>query len=452
MSWKVLIANRGEVALRILRACKVLGYETVIAHSEADRLGLAVRLADEHLCIGPAPAPLSYLDPVQIIRAAELTGANAIHPGYGFLSENAAFAEQVTASGFTFIGPSAEHIRMMGDKHHAIATAQHYHLPTIPGSNGLISADISEAARQAEAIGYPVLIKAASGGGGKGIRLVQDTHELREALPVMQLEAMRCYGNSDLYLEKYLINPRHIEVQILGDGAGGAWHFGLRDCSVQRRHQKILEEAWPVGLDPDASEELLEKCCHFIRSICYKGLGTLEFLYSQGAFFFIEMNTRLQVEHPITEMICRYDLVMAQLRLFHEGSISLRQSEIQFQGHAIECRINAEDPITFVPSPGKISFYHAPGGMGVRVDSALYQGALISPYYDSLVAKVIAHGQTRSEAIAKLRMALQECVIGGIKTNLPLHVKLLSHDAFIRGGYGTQLLQEIATSLYQEVE
>lgn len=451
MSWKVLIANRGEIALRILRACKTLAYETVVCHSQADRLSLPVRLADEHLCIGPPPALLSYLDIAQIIRAAELSGADAIHPGYGFLSENASFSEQVTAAGFIFIGPSADHIRLMGDKHQAIATAQYYGLPTVPGSGGVVNSNLSETLKTAHGIGYPLLIKAVSGGGGKGIQLITSAEQLIEMLPLMQTEALRCYGNNALYLEKYLINPRHIEVQILGDGAGGAWHFGLRDCSVQRRHQKVLEEGWPGHLDRIATDHLLEKCCHFIRSIGYKGLGTLEFLYSQGSFFFIEMNTRIQVEHPITEMISGHDLVAAQLRLFHRIPITLKQSEIKFHGHAIECRINAEDPKSFHPCAGTVSFYHPPGGFGVRVDTALYQGAVISPYYDSMIAKIITHAPTRTEAIAKMRMALRECVIDGIKTNIPLHMALLDYEEFIVGGYGTNILQNMPISLLEEV-
>lgn len=443
MSWKVLIANRGEIALRILRSCHALGYETVVCHSEADSNSLAVRLADEHLCIGPASATHSYLDKAQILRAAELTGADAIHPGYGFLSENAEFAEQVEASGFIFIGPESRHIRLMGDKHQALETAKKHGLPTVPGSEGLLGPDLIEVARCGANIGYPLLIKAASGGGGKGIKLIESAEQLIEALPLMRTEAVQCYGNTDLYLEKYLRNPRHIEVQILGDGHGGSWHFGLRDCSVQRRHQKILEEASPLNLDPKSTEKLLEQCCRFIQEIEYRGLGTLEFLYTEGAFFFIEMNTRIQVEHPITEMITGHDLVQLQLQLLKEGKLPLRQSDITMTGHALECRINAEDPQTFHPCPGTVIFYHPPGGFGVRVDSAIYQGDTISPYYDSMIAKIITHAPTRGEAIAKMRVALNECVIDGITTNIELHKTLLEHPDFIQGGYSTTILERV---------
>ena len=439
---KILIANRGEIAIRIMETCQKMGIKTVAVYSEADANALHVKKADEAVYLGPAPSTDSYLKIPALVRAIQQTGADAVHPGYGFLSEKKEFCDAVKKAGAVFIGPDTHAIEVMGDKIESKKLAKSAGVNTVPGTEDAVES-LEEARKVADEIGFPIMIKAAAGGGGKGIKLIESAEQLIETLPLMRTEAIQCYGNTDLYLEKYLRNPRHIEVQVLGDGQGGSWHFGLRDCSVQRRHQKVLEEASPLALDPKSTEKLLEQCCSFIKEFKYRGLGTLEFLYTEGAFFFIEMNTRIQVEHPITEMITGHDLVQLQLQLLKEGTLPLKQSDIQMSGHALECRINAEDPKTFHPCPGTVSFYHPPGGFGVRVDSAIYQGDTISPYYDSMIAKIITHAPTRDEAIAKMRVALNECVIDGITTNIDLHKALLEHPDFIQGGYSTTILERV---------
>lgn len=430
---KVLIANRGEIALRILRACKELGIKTVAAHSTADSDLLHVRLADESVCIGPHQANLSYLNIPAIISAAEITDAVAIHPGYGFLSENADFAEQVEKSGFTFIGPHPETIRQMGDKVTAIKLMRQIGIPCVPGSNEPIGDDDLETLKLARQIGYPIIIKAAGGGGGRGMRVVHTESHLINAIALTRSEAKSAFNNDKVYLEKYLQTPRHIEIQVLGDGKGNAIYLGERDCSIQRRHQKIIEEAPAPGITPKQREEIGELCAKACRDMKYRGAGTMEFLYEEGKFYFIEMNTRIQVEHPVTELITGIDLVREQLRIASGEPLRHKQSDIKVTGHAIECRINAEDPRTFTPSPGTISYFHAPGGPGIRVDSHIYGSYKVPPYYDSLIAKIIAYGETREIALARLRNALDETVIEGIRTNIPLHQDILRNNTFQKG-------------------
>jgi acetyl-CoA carboxylase, biotin carboxylase subunit len=430
---KVLIANRGEIALRILRACKELGIKTVAAHSTVDRDLLHVRLADESVCIGPPPAAQSYLNIPAIISAAEITDAIAIHPGYGFLSENADFAEQVEKSGFTFIGPRPDTIRQMGDKVAAIKLMKQIGIPCVPGSGDPIGEDDGETIKLARTVGYPLIIKAAGGGGGRGMRVVHTESHLINAIALTRSEAKAAFNNDKVYIEKYLQNPRHIEIQILGDGHGKAIYLGERDCSIQRRHQKIIEEAPAPGISQEQREEIGELCAQACRDMKYRGVGTMEFLYEEGKFYFIEMNTRIQVEHPITEFITGIDLVKEQLFIAAFEKMSFEQKDIQIRGHAIECRINAEDPRTFAPSPGTITYFHAPGGPGIRVDSHIYGSYKVPPYYDSLIAKIIAYGETRELALARMRNALDETVIEGIRTNIPLHQDILRGNSFQKG-------------------
>jgi len=439
---KILIANRGEIALRIQRACREMGIRTVAVYSEADRETKYVKLADESVCIGPAPSAKSYLHVPAIIAAAEVTDAEAIHPGYGFLSENADFAERVEQSGFVFIGPRPETIRLMGDKVSARAAMKAAGVPVVPGSEGALPDDPDECLRLARDIGYPVIIKAAAGGGGRGMRVVHTEANLIQAIQVTQGEAQAAFGNPTVYMEKFLGNPRHIEIQVLADAHGNAVHLGERDCSMQRRHQKILEEAPAPGLDPKLRNKIGERCAEACRKIGYRGAGTFEFLYEDGEFYFIEMNTRVQVEHPVTEMITGVDIVQETIRIAAGETLSIKQKEVQFRGHAIECRINAEDPYTFMPSPGRISLYHAPGGPGIRVDSHVYQNYLVPPHYDSMIGKVIAYGATREQAIARMRIALSEMIVEGIKTNIPLHQDLLNDTAFIEGGVSIHYLEK----------
>jgi len=438
---KVLIANRGEIALRILRACRELGIKAVAVFSEQDRDQKHVLLADEAVCIGPAASAESYLNIPAVISAAEVTDAVAIHPGYGFLSENADFAERVEKSGFIFIGPRAETIRLMGSKISARNVMKKAGVPCVPGSDGPLGADPDEAARIARKIGYPVIIKAAAGGGGRGMRVVNSEASLRNALSVTRAEATAAFGDDTLYMEKYLERPRHIEVQVLGDDKGNVIHLGERDCSMQRRHQKVLEEAPAPGIDVKTRRRLGERCVDACRGIGYRGAGTMEFLYQDGQFYFIEMNTRIQVEHPVTEMITGIDLVREQLRIAGGEPLRYRQDDIQFRGHAIECRINAEDPETFMPCPGRIEHIHQPGGPGIRVDTHVYDGYRIPPHYDSMIGKLIAHAETRELAIARMANALSEIVIDGIKTTIPLHQKLIHDAAFIAGGTDIHYLE-----------
>ena len=441
MFGKVLIANRGEIALRIQRACRELGVKTVVVHSDADREAKYVRLADESVCIGPASSKQSYLNIPAIISAAEVTDAEAIHPGYGFLSENADFAERVESSGFVFIGPRPETIRLMGDKVSAKAAMKAAGVPCVPGSDGALPDDPKEILRIAKNVGYPVIIKAAGGGGGRGMRVVNTEAALPNAVALTRSEAQSFFNNPEVYLERYLENPRHVEIQVLADGKN-AIYVGERDCSMQRRHQKILEEAPAPGIPNRLVERIGERCIEACRRIGYRGAGTFEFLYENGEFYFIEMNTRIQVEHPVSEMVTGVDLVQEQIRIASGERLRYRQRDLQFRGHAIECRINAEDPYTFAPFPGKIAFYHPPGGPGIRVDSHIYQGYTIPSHYDSMVAKVIAYGETREQAIRRMRIALSEMSIEGIKTNLPLHLELL-HDAnFIAGGTSIHYLEK----------
>jgi acetyl-CoA carboxylase biotin carboxylase subunit len=437
---KVLIANRGEIALRIHRACREMGIRTVAVHSTADDNAMHVRLADESVCIGPPPARDSYLNIPAILSAAAITGADAIHPGLGFLAESADFAAMVEEHGFTFIGPSAEHIRLMGDKVMAKRAAVELGIPIVPGSDGG-TADVAAAADWAARIGYPVLVKAAGGGGGRGMRVARNPEELASAVPAAQGEAKAFFGNGEVYLERYLAKPRHIEVQILADGQGGVIHLGERDCSLQRKHQKILEETPSPALNPAERQRLLALATAAIRKLGYKSAGTLEFLYQDGAFFFIEMNTRLQVEHPISEMVSGIDIVREQIRIAAGAPLGYRQDDVKFSGHAIECRINAENPETFAPSPGCIASYHVPGGLGVRVDSALYQGYVVPSQYDSLVAKLIVHGTSRNECLMRLRRALEEYVISGIDTTIALHQRLVAAPDFINGDYDIHWLE-----------
>lgn len=437
---KVLIANRGEIALRIHRACREMGIQTVAVHSTADADAMHVRLADESVCIGPPPPRDSYLNIPAILTAAAITGVDAIHPGIGFLAENAAFAEMVEEHGFVFIGPSPDHIRMMGDKMVARKTVADFGIPTVPGSNGVITNEI-EAVRIAKSIGFPVLLKAAAGGGGKGMKIAKSPAEIGEAFRLAKNEARAAFGNDEIYMEKCLLNPRHIEVQIIGDAFGHTIHFGERDCSLQRRHQKLIEEAPSPGLNDSERKKLGAMAARVAQKLGYRSVGTLEFLYENGKFYFIEMNTRLQIEHTVTEMITGVDLVREQIRIAAGLPLSYKQSDIRFNGHAIECRINAEDPETFTPSPGKIDGFHAPGGLGVRVDSALYDGYVVPPYYDSMIAKLIVHGNSRNECLLRLRRSLEEFVIGGIKTSLPLHQKIVNHPDFINGDYDIRWLE-----------
>ncbi|HHQ68984.1 MAG TPA: acetyl-CoA carboxylase biotin carboxylase subunit [Halothiobacillaceae bacterium] len=430
---KVLIANRGEIALRILRACRELDIGTVAVHSTADRELKHVRLADESVCIGGPRSNESYLNIPAIISAAELTDASAIHPGYGFLSENADFAERVEHSGFIFVGPTAESIRMMGDKVTAKEVMREAKVPCVPGSEGALGNDPEENKRLAAEIGYPVIIKASGGGGGRGMRVVHTEAHLAHAIEMTQTEAKAAFGNAEVYMEKYLEKPRHIEIQVISDGQGNAIHLGERDCSMQRRHQKIIEEAPAPGITQQQRDEIGAVCVAACKRMNYRGVGTFEFLYENGNFYFIEMNTRLQVEHPVTEMITGIDLVKEQLRIAAGEPLTLTQDDIEFRGHAVECRINAEDPVTFVPSPGKVTSVHFPGGLGVRVDSHLYNGYVVPPYYDSMIGKLITHAGNREAAIRRMRGALEEMAIEGIKTNIPLQLDLMQDQGFMNG-------------------
>jgi acetyl-CoA carboxylase biotin carboxylase subunit len=437
---KVLIANRGEIALRIHRACREMGIKTVAVHSTADETAMHVRLADESVCIGPPPARESYLNMPAILSAAAITGADAIHPGLGFLAENARFAAMVEEHGIAWIGPTAQHIEMMGDKVAAKRTAAELGIPVVPGSAGAVS-DLAEAEDEARRIGWPVLIKAAGGGGGRGMKVARNKEELARLLPMAQAEAKAFFGNAEVYLERYLDRPRHIEVQILGDSHGNVVHLGERDCSLQRSHQKLLEEAPSPALDAAARAKLGKIAARAMRKLGYRSAGTIEFLYQDGEFFFIEMNTRVQVEHPVTEAVTGIDIVREQIRIAAGAPLSFRQEDVRINGHAIEARINAEHPETFHPSPGKVTEYHAPGGLGVRIDSALYQGYTIPPHYDSLVSKLIVHGSDRKECLMRLRRALEEYVIGGISTTIPLHQRLAAAPEFIAGDYDIHWLE-----------
>jgi len=438
---KILIANRGEIALRVQRACRELGIKTVAVHSEADRDAKYVKLADESVCIGPAPSGQSYLNIPAVISAAEVTDAEAIHPGYGFLSENADFAERVEQSGFVFIGPRAETIRLMGDKVSAKDAMKKAGVPCVPGSEGALPDDPEVIMREAKKIGYPVIIKAAGGGGGRGMRVVHTEAALIGSVKMTKAEAQSAFGNPMVYMEKFLEHPRHIEIQILSDQHGNAVHLGERDCSMQRRHQKVLEEAPAPGLNPKLRDKIGERCAAACRRINYRGAGTFEFLYENDEFYFIEMNTRVQVEHPVTEMITGIDIVQQQIRIASGEKLAFRQKDIQFRGHAIECRINAEDPYTFVPSPGRISTFHMPGGPGIRVDTHAYQNYVVPSYYDSMIGKLIAYGDTREQALARMRIALSEMVIEGIKTNVDLHRDLMADAAFYQGSTGIHYLE-----------
>ena len=439
---KVLIANRGEIALRVIRACKELGLKTVAVHSTADRELMHLAMADETVCIGPANATHSYLSIPAIISAAELTGADAIHPGYGFLAENADFAEQIERSGFTFIGPSADVIRLMGDKVSAIEAMKKAGVPTVPGSDGPLPEDGQECLSIARRVGYPVIIKASGGGGGRGMRVVHKEEDLIKSIRLTRTEAGAAFGNPVVYLEKYLTNPRHVEIQVLSDGQGNAIHLGDRDCSLQRRHQKIIEEAPAPGINEKARAEVQARCVQACIDLGYRGAGTFEFLYEDGEFFFIEMNTRIQVEHPISEMVTGIDIVKEQIKVCGGLALRLKQEDVVIRGHSIECRINAEDPVSFLPSPGTVSFFHAPGGNGVRVDSHLYSGYKVPPNYDSLVGKLITYGATRDEAMMRMRNALDELVVDGIKTNTPLHRELVRDEGFCKGGVNIHYLEK----------
>ncbi|GAN79926.1 acetyl-CoA carboxylase biotin carboxylase subunit [Acidocella aminolytica] len=441
---KILIANRGEIALRVLRACREMGIASVAVHSTADTDAMHVRLADESVCIGPALARDSYLNMPAIISAALVTGAEAIHPGYGFLSENAKFAEMVEAHGLVFIGPTAEHIRMMGDKITAKTTMAELGVPLVPGSPGELSS-LEEAHEVAERIKFPVLIKAAAGGGGRGMKVARSKEELDSAWREARAEALAAFGNNAVYMEKYLDKPRHIELQILADNYGDVVHIGERDCSLQRRHQKVLEEAGSPAITAEARDALGKTATDALKKFGYRNAGTLEFLYQDGQFAFIEMNTRLQVEHPVSEMISGLDLVREQIRIAAGEKLGYTQADIQFSGHAIECRITAEDPETFTPSPGKVDMFHVPGGLGVRVDSALYAGYRVPPHYDSLIAKLVAYGRDRDEAIARMSRALREFVITGVKTTIPLHQKILANPEFQKGDYTIHWLERFVS-------
>lgn len=439
---KIVIANRGEIALRILRACRELGIKTVAVYSEADRNLMHVRLADEAVCIGPSPSVQSYLNIPAIISAAEITDAVAIHPGYGFLAENADFAERVEESGFTFIGPRAETIRLMGDKVSAIAAMQKAGVPCVPGSDGPLGDDNKTNLELAKKIGYPVIVKAAGGGGGRGMRVVHSEATLLNAIAMTRTEAKAAFDNGMLYMEKFLQNPRHIEVQVLADGKGHAIHLGERDCSMQRRHQKVVEEAPAPGITPDVRADIGKRVVNACEQMHYRGAGTFEFLYEDGQFYFIEMNTRVQVEHPVTEMITGIDIIKEQLKIAAGEPFELNQEDIQFEGHAIECRLNAEDPTNFMPCPGKINLYHPPGGPGIRVDTHIYTGYNVPPHYDSMIGKLIAFGETRAIAIRRMRNALDEILIEGIKTNIALHRGIMDDCSFKEGGTNIHYLEK----------
>ena len=439
---KVLIANRGEIAMRIQRACRELGIKTVVVHSEADAEAKYVKLADESVCIGPAPSSQSYLNIPAIISAAEVTDTQAIHPGYGFLSENADFAERVEKSGFVFIGPRPDTIRLMGDKISAKNAMIKAGVPCVPGTDSSLPDKADEVARIAKEIGYPVIIKATAGGGGRGMRVVHTEAALHNALAMTKTEAQAAFGNPTVYMEKFLETPRHIEIQVLADEHKNAIYLGDRDCSMQRRHQKIIEEAPAPGLSERIRNKIGERCVEACRRIGYRGAGTFEFLYENGLFYFIEMNTRVQVEHPVTEMITGIDIVQAQLRIAAGEKLKIRQRDIQFRGHAIECRINAEHPYKLTPSPGRITTYHIPGGPGIRVDSHVYQNYYVPPYYDSLIGKLIAYGDTRAQAIARMRIALSEMVVEGIQTNIPLHQEMMQDAGFMQSGTSIHYLEE----------
>ncbi len=440
---KVLIANRGEIALRVLRACKELGIRTVAVHSTADTELMHVRLSDECVCIGPPSPGESYLNIPAIISAMEVSEADSVHPGYGFLSENADFAEQVENSGFSFIGPRAETIRMMGDKVSAIQAMIEAGIPTVPGSNGPLDDDQQRSLRLAREIGYPVLIKAAAGGGGRGMRVVNHENNLLQSIYLTRTEAKSFFGNDAVYLEKYLENPRHVEIQVIGDGEGNALYLGDRDCSLQRRHQKVIEEAPAPDIPAEVRKEVAEACINACRRLRYRGAGTLEFLYQDERFYFIEMNTRVQVEHPVTEMVTGFDIVKEQLRIAGGGPLSASQDEIAINGHSVECRINAEDPENFLPSPGKVTLFHCPGGPGVRVDSHLYSGYTVPPHYDSLVAKVVTHAPDREQALTRMQIALEELLIEGIKSNAPMMRNLVADPQIRRGGYNIHYLEKM---------
>ncbi|MFA0810919.1 acetyl-CoA carboxylase biotin carboxylase subunit [Microbulbifer epialgicus] len=439
---KVLIANRGEIALRILRACKEMGIATVAVHSLVDRNLKHVRLADESVCIGPNPSPQSYLNIPALISAMEITDAVAVHPGYGFLAENADFAEQVQKSGFTFIGPDPDVIRLMGDKVSAIAAMKKAGVPTVPGSDGPLPDNSERCLEIAQNIGYPVIIKAAAGGGGRGMRVVESPENLVNAIAVTKSEAQAAFGDGTVYMEKFLQNPRHVEIQVMSDGQGNAIHLGDRDCSLQRRHQKVLEEAPAPGIPDAVRKQVLDSCVQACIDIGYRGAGTFEFLYENERFYFIEMNTRIQVEHPVTEMVTGVDLIKEQIRVCAGEKLSLKQEDIVIRGHAFECRINAEDPQTLFPSPGKVNNFHMPGGLGVRVDSHLYSGYSVPPNYDSMIAKVITYAEDRDTALARMRVALSELVIDGIKTNIPLQEELVRDEAFTKGGVNIHYLEK----------
>ena len=442
---KILIANRGEIALRVLRACKELGVASVAVHSTADEDAMHVRLADESVCIGPPPARESYLNIPSLLAACEITGADAVHPGYGFLSENPRFAEILEEHNIHFIGPKPAHIRLMGNKIEAKRTASRFGIPVVPGSDGPVSSE-QEALAVADAVGFPVLVKAAGGGGGRGMKVAHTAEELARTIAIARSESKAAFGEDTVYLEKYLVRPRHIEIQVLGDGQGHAIHLGERDCSLQRRYQKVWEEGPSPALNETARYSIGEAVAKAMREIEYLGVGTVEFLYAEGNFYFIEMNTRIQVEHPVTEMITDIDLILEQIRVAAGGDLELTQDDVKFHGHAIECRINAENPVSFRASPGKIVHYHPPGGLGVRVDSAVYHGYSIPPFYDSLVGKLIVHGKTRGECLMRLKRALDEFVIDGIETNLPLFRALVREKDIIDGDYHIHWLEEFLAS------
>ena len=446
---KILIANRGEIALRIVRACKEMGIETVVVHSTADANGMAVRMADESVCIGPAPSRQSYLNIPAILTAAQLTNADAIHPGIGFLSENEEFARMVEEHGYTFIGPSPEHIRQMGDKAVAKNTAKSFGLPVVPGSDGILK-NVEEGLALAKKIGFPVLLKAVAGGGGKGMKVSYSESDFADALAQASAEAKAAFGNGDMYMEKYLSGPRHIEIQVIGDTFGNAVYLGERDCSIQRRHQKVVEECPSPALTPELRKQAGEMAAEVVRKMRYRGVGTIEMLYEDGKFYFMEMNTRLQVEHPITEMVTGIDLVRTQIMVAAGKKLPFRQQDIKFDGHAFECRINAEHPDTFVPSPGRITRFHAPGGLGVRVDSALYDGYTVPSSYDSLVAKIIVHAKTREEGMMRMERALEETVIEGIQTNIKLHLRILQEPEFRAGKFNIHWLEKLLAGKNEE--
>jgi acetyl-CoA carboxylase, biotin carboxylase subunit len=443
---KVLIANRGEIALRILRACKEMGLKTVAIYSTADRELMHVHLADESICIGPPNSSKSYLDVPAVISAAEITNADAIHPGYGFLAENPDFVEQVENSGFTFIGPDHNTISTMGNKVAAIKYAKQLGIPCLPGSDGALGNDEQENLSLAERIGYPIIIKASGGGGGRGMRVVRKKEELLNTIAMTRTEANAAFNNPEVYMEKFLENPRHIEIQILGDGQGNAIYLGERDCSMQRRHQKVLEEASAVGITEEQRQKIGECCVKACKTMSYRGAGTFEFLFENGEFYFIEMNTRVQVEHPVTEMVTGIDIIKEMIKISSGEKLKIKQSDIKIKGHAIECRINAEDPKNFMPSPGKINLYHAPGGPGIRVDSHIYAGYIVPPYYDSMIGKIISYGETRAMAIAKMQNALEEIIIEGIKTNISLQQRILKDKNFQRGGTNIHYLEKLLSA------